>query len=129
MNANTIINLLWFVVIGGLFYFMMRSGGCGHGGRGEDHHDRHAGGDAHPNEVGGSGNGSSAVAHEPAGAAPVDPVCGMPVASTSPVLQRSYMDQTFSFCSQDCMRRFDANPSKYARAQGSGKNHRHAHAC
>lgn len=132
MNANTIINLLWFVAIGGLFYLMMRGGGCGghrHGGRGAHQHGSHEGGNAHANEAKGSSDAVSSVAHETAGVAPVDPVCGMPVASTSPALQRSYMGRTFHFCSQDCMGKFDADPAKYARAPAAAEHSRHAHAC
>ncbi len=129
MNANIITDVLWFAGIGGLFYFMMRGGGCGghrHGSvRG--HHDSHEG--APPADGGRSSGAAPRMSHEPEGAPPVDPVCGMPVASISPALERRYMDQTFHFCSQDCLRKFDADPSKYAHAPGSVEHSRHAHGC
>lgn len=131
MNANIITNLLWFAGIGGLFYLMMRGGGCGghrHGGAGGHQHGGR-GGHAHPDQFGHSSGAPQARPPEPAQALPVDPVCGMPVASTSPALERSYMGQTFHFCSQDCLQKFDADPSKYARAPGSAEHPRRAHRC
>ncbi len=132
MNANTISNLLWFVGIGGLFYLMMRGGGCGghrHGGTGSHQHGSHEGGDARQNDAGGSSSASPGVARQPPGAALLDPVCGMPVASPSPALQRTYMDRSFHFCSPDCMRKFDADPSKYVGAPGPAEHRRHTHGC
>ena len=127
MNANTITSLLWFIGIGALFYFMMRAGGCGahqHGGAGRHQHGSREGGDTHAMSGGPSAGATSVPSHEPAGVPPVDPVCGMPVMSTSPALQRSYMGRTFSFCSQDCLRKFEADPLSYARAQATAE-HRH----
>jgi len=86
---------LWFLVIGGLFYFMMRMGGCGghaHGGRG-----RHGG---HPE--GGSKTGGNK-----------DPVCGMDVEVTDGVMSRQHMGRTFYFCSSPCMEKFDKDPVAY----------------
>lgn len=130
MSANIITNLLWFAGIGGLFYLMMRGGGCGghrHGGAGEHEHGGREG-DAHRDELGHS-SGAHAGPSAPAQAPPVDPVCGMPVARTSTALARSYMGQTFHFCSQDCLQEFDADPPKYARTPGSAEHPRRAHRC
>lgn len=131
MNANTISSLLWVVGAGGLFYWMMRGGGCGghaHGGTGGHQHDDHRG---H-----GSGNTSNtptatspASSHGVAASTVTDPVCRMPVHSVKPELQRSYAGQTFNFCSHDCLRKFDADPAKYATGASSTQNHSHAHAC
>jgi YHS domain-containing protein len=38
------------------------------------------------------------------------------------------MDRTFFFCSQDCLRKFDADPPRYVRAQ-AGTGSRRGHGC
>ncbi len=46
----------------------------------------------------------------------VDPVCGMPVApSTTGDKKSNHGGRTYFFCSEDCKRKFDKNPGKYAR--------------
>ncbi len=118
MNANMLGGLFWLIGGAGLLYLMMRNGG----GCGAHSH----GGGAHGHGHGGEeGAGSQ---HRAPGAPPIDPVCGMPVARVDPALQRSTMSRTFSFCSEDCMRKFDADPAAYARARGDGPRHP-AHGC
>lgn len=41
METGTLSSLLWFIIIGGLFYFMMRKGGCC--GHVHSEHDQHKG--------------------------------------------------------------------------------------
>lgn len=49
-----------------------------------------------------------------------DPVCGMTIDSDSAAGQSQYEGRTFYFCSAECKRQFDANPSRYAgKAQSS----------
>ena len=52
----------------------------------------------------------------------LDPVCKMEVNPASAEAQSEYEGQTFYFCSQECKRKFDANPQQYLddtdRAQG-----------
>lgn len=116
MNANVVTGLSWLVGGAGLLYWMTRNGGCGshsHGSGGRSH--EHGGGDA------------SASAHD-VQEHPTDPVCGMPVANVTPALQRTYMTRTFSFCLEDCLRKFDADPVKYA-GERTSHARRHAHGC
>ncbi len=123
MSPNALANVSWLAGTGVAFYFMTRGGGCGghrHGGAGGHRHGDDGGGGARPME----GAATPASPGEAPAAAPVDPVCGMPVTSIASGLQRRYTDRTFSFCSQDCLRKFDADPSSYLRAQ-AGTGHRH----
>lgn len=128
MTSNALTSVLWFLGVGAVFYLMMRAGGCGAHQHGSDRRHEHEGDEgrsAHPIESG----PTSASPREVAAAPPVDPVCGMPVTSTSSALQRSYMDRTFFFCSEDCLQKFDADPPRHARAQTTtGSGHR-AHGC
>lgn len=128
MTSNALMSVLWFLGVGALFYFMMRAGGCGAHHHGSARRHEHGGDEdrsAHPVESG----PTSASPREAAATPPVDPVCGMPVTSTSSLLQRSYMDRTFFFCSQDCLRKFDADPPRYARALATTEARHRAHGC
>lgn len=40
MTSNAWTSLIYFLVIGGLFYWMMKRGGCGMHAHGHHHHDR-----------------------------------------------------------------------------------------
>ncbi len=42
-----------------------------------------------------------------------DPVCGMEIDSEKAFARREHGGQTFYFCSQDCVSKFDANPHDY----------------
>jgi YHS domain-containing protein len=98
--------ILWLLVFGALFYFMMRFG-CGahmvHGG-----HGGHGSG-------GGTAHGGHAE-HEAQSAAVADlkdPVCGMDVAPASGY-SRHYEGREYRFCSRKCLDSFDAEPARYA---------------
>ncbi len=39
-----------------------------------------------------------------------DPVCGMEIEPPSAFATREHMGQTFYFCSQSCVEKFDADP-------------------
>jgi Cu+-exporting ATPase len=43
----------------------------------------------------------------------LDPVCGMEVNPASAEAQSEWGGQTFYFCSEECKRKFDANPQQY----------------
>lgn len=43
-----------------------------------------------------------------------DPVCGMTIEQSSAAGTSRYQGQTYYFCSTECLRRFEANPAKYA---------------
>ncbi len=44
-----------------------------------------------------------------------DPVCGMDIEEKDAFTTRESMGQTFHFCSQACVTKFDANPHAYVR--------------
>lgn len=86
--------LLWLLIFG-LFFFLMMRFGCGahimHGGHGSD---------------GGHGVGSG-----PQGPGK-DPVCGMDVAADKGY-SKSWSGTTYRFCSRDCLDKFEAAPAKF----------------
>ena len=45
-----------------------------------------------------------------------DPVCGMEIEPLSAFATRQFRGQTYHFCSQNCVTKFDAAPEKYALA-------------
>ena len=101
-------NVIWFLVIGGLFYFMMRRGGGCCGGHDEGGHGNHGDG-ANPGEH--SSNGQPGLLEA---ANTKDPVCGMQVGENETTFSSTHMDRTFRFCSDRCRKLFDMNPNKYA---------------
>lgn len=42
-----------------------------------------------------------------------DPVCGMLIESETATGQSSYQGTTYSFCSTECLRQFEAEPERY----------------
>lgn len=102
MSAGTI---LWLIIIGGLFFWMMRRGS--YGMRGHGGHGGHGSGDAQEGHSGhgqGSGRGTSLMIK--------DPVRGMfvdPQTSTS----SQHMGQNLYFCSSACRENFEKEPMKY----------------
>ncbi len=96
MSGSTI---LWIVIIGGLFFWMMRRGHGSHGVMGQ------GGQGGPPGFGGGTGPGGSQMVK--------DPVCGTFVdPKTSPV-SSWHMGQTFYFCAPACKENFDKEPMKY----------------
>lgn len=93
--------LLWLLIWGGVFYFMMRFG-CGS-------HMVHGGG--HGGHGAGTGGPEGHSGHGAPGAK--DPVCGMDVA-TGNGYSRVYEGREVKFCSRKCLDQFDASPAKYA---------------
>jgi YHS domain-containing protein len=114
VNLDTLKTVLWWLILGGVFFWMMRRGGCGmmahdHGGRrGSD-----AGDDRRLRSESGK---------------PIDPVCGMEVKPAQAVGTRLVDGHTFFFCSQRCLETFDRNPTAYAHGAHEGTSHRHQHA-
>lgn len=98
--------LLWLLVFGGLFYVMMRWGCGAHAVHGHGAHGGHA-------ERGPSAEGAQAgrAVHSTTNAR--DPVCGMTVDGGSSY-HRSYEGREYRFCSEQCRRRFDADPAHYS---------------
>jgi YHS domain-containing protein len=98
-------NIIWFLVIGALFYFMMRHG-CGahiggHGGHGGGH--------------GGSHEGHMGRGEGPTDLSPTskDPVCGMEIEKGQAYAMASRDGRQFYFCSESCQNKFNGEPGKY----------------
>lgn len=83
--------LLWFIIWGGLFYFMMRAGGCGGHGHG---HGSKGGGRLKPGKT-------------------VDPVCGTELDMTDETVIQHHSGQIYYFCSRKCVEKFNKNPGEY----------------
>lgn len=49
-----------------------------------------------------------------------DPVCGMMIDDQNAAARSTYQGKTHYFCSEECKKTFDANPSKYAAGAGAG---------
>lgn len=87
--------LLTFLIIGGLFFLMMRYG-CGA-------HMAHGG---HSNHSGHNSHGADSEAKD------TDPVCGMDV-DMKQGYGKMHDGQLYRFCSRKCLDRFEADPEKY----------------
>jgi len=112
MAGNALSSLLYFLVVGLFFYWMMRKGGCGMHGHGHGGHSH--GGGGHPD--GGMGGATR------------DPVCGMTVDPVRAAGTRVVMGRTFYLCSESCLATFDRDPEGYARrAAGSKESPAHHH--
>lgn len=98
--------LLWFLILGGLFYFMMRFGCGAHGvhGQGVHGHGGHEGQGGHAGHSGGEGKHT-------------DPVCGMTVA-TDQGYGKLHQGTLYRFCSRNCLDKFEADPGKYLESAG-----------
>ncbi|MFQ5901002.1 MAG: YHS domain-containing protein [Thermodesulfobacteriota bacterium] len=94
-------NILYFLVIGVLFYFMMRKGGCGMGMMGHSHS--------------GQGEGHSHGGHTDTSKKDIrkDPVCEMGIEIDHARFISSYQDRTFYFCSESCKSRFEDTPDRF----------------
>lgn len=109
MSVGTI---LWIIIIGGVFFWMMRRGGCGmmgHGGHGGDGGHRSGGGpEGHSGHEQGSRGGGSRMIK--------DPVCGMFVDPQASI-NSQHMGQNLYFCSPACKEDFDKEPTKYMKKE------------
>ncbi len=45
-----------------------------------------------------------------------DPVCGMEIDPQTAFASRQVKGQTYYFCSENCLKQFDASPGKYIKA-------------
>lgn len=105
-------NVLYFLVWGGLFFLMMRMG-CGAHVMGH----RHARG----------GRGDGQRQWLPPDQA-VDPVCGRTIA-TATAKTAVHAGHAYYFCSADCRSAFEADPARFAGAEGSSRPGGHHHGC
>lgn len=92
--------LLWFLILGGLFYFMMRYGCGAHMVHGHGEHGGHA------------GHGGADDEH-------TDPVCGMTVAADQGY-GKMHQGTLYRFCSRNCLDKFEADPGKYLKPASGG---------
>ncbi len=101
-------NLLYFIILGALFYLMIRKGGCGMGmghGHGKQGQDRsHGENHVLPKEA---GDGTKRK----------DPVCGMDVDIDSAEQIHPYNGRTYFFCSETCRAKFVDSPEKFLAAR------------
>ncbi len=95
--------IIWFLVIGAVFYFMMRMGGCGAHGHGG--HPQHGGGVGHG--AGSEGGGAWTV---------TDPVCGAKGPAGTAAASAEHDGKMFYFCSEQCRDRFVQEPRRYLAA-------------
>jgi YHS domain-containing protein len=114
---------LGILVFGALFFLMMRFGCGAHmmRGHGKEAGGAHAGHGAGPDA---STGGQSSPQSLPSPEGGRDPVCGMTVDAGQGY--RKFHDGTsYSFCSKECLERFEAEPGRYPAAQRAPS---HAHA-
>ncbi len=98
-------NILYFLLLAGLFFFMMRFG-CGAHIMGHGH--QHGTTASNSNDH----SGNSKLRLVPPDRA-IDPVCGMTI-QTAGAKSAVYGGQAYYFCSQDCRQKFESNPASYA---------------
>lgn len=93
---------VYFLIVGALFFLMMR-GGCGSHVMGHGHH--HRSGDNRQTAPGGS--------VPPVGPAQVrDPVCGMTIERAT-AKTCAHRGTVYYFCSDQCRSKFEAAPETY----------------
>lgn len=111
MDAEALKSLLWIVVFGGLFFFMMRYGCGAHIGG----HGRHGG---HGKSKGTPDTGAAK-----------DPVCGMTVDPQRAAGASVHQGTTYYFCSTSCRDKFEQAPARYlvAGGQAGGTHGGHHH--
>ena len=90
--------LLTFLILGALFFFMMRFG-CG----------SHVG---HGGHEGGVGGGGPVGPGQQMLAAAVDPVCGMKVDADMGYI-KMFRGKPYRLCSRECLDKFEAEPDRY----------------
>lgn len=111
-------NLLWFLVTGALFYWMMRKGGCGmHGSRSH-------GAGSHGAQQQGESESSG---HQARTGSVRDPVCGMQVDPERPAGMRNINGQNYFLCSTNCLEKFDKEPERYASEARAPESRTHGH--
>jgi YHS domain-containing protein len=113
MNIDTLKSLLWWLVVGVFFFWMMRRGGCGMMAHGRSH----------------SGAPDDGYGEPPRSSSdkPVDPVCGMAIDPKQAVGTRLVSGHTFFFCSTVCLDAFDKNQAAYAHGPHAEASHHHQH--
>lgn len=96
-------SIIWFLIIGVLFYFMMKHG-CGAHMGGHGGHGTHGGHEERGNAAGGTLGASQKVK---------DPVCGMEIDRDQANSMIRKGDRQLYFCSEQCADKFSREPEKY----------------
>jgi YHS domain-containing protein len=109
MDAESIKSLVWILIWGGLFFFMMRYG-CGAHIMGC--HGRHG------------GHGKT---DETAEGQAKDPVCGMTVDREKASAASAHRGKTYYFCSTTCRDKFEQEPEKYVGASAQAGHQQGGH--
>jgi YHS domain-containing protein len=94
-------DVLYFLLIGILFYAMMRWG-CG----------AHMMGGSHGDHSGHSGGKPGEIKERPVD----DPVCGMKLEAVTAGFAEHYRGGLYYFCSVQCQEKFRKNPESYMKA-------------
>lgn len=112
--------LIYFLILGALFFFMMRFG-CGSHVMGHGH--------AHGDTREADGSSASETLRWAPPAKDVDPVCGMTV-ETAKAKSAVQDGRAYYFCSVDCRDKFETDPARYLTAAASApreREHSHVH--
>ncbi|MBL1319907.1 MAG: YHS domain-containing protein [Methylophaga sp.] len=91
-----------FLIIAGVFYFMMRFGCGSHMKHGHGGHGNHSGASDVDNNI--------------------DPVCGMKV-ETEKGYGKLHQGMLYRFCSKSCLDKFDAKPELYLNKEQEEHHH------
>lgn len=109
-------SVIWFLIVGALFFFMMRHGCGGHSGG----HGGHGGGDGcgggHGEERSHEGHevGSEEAGMKVDSATVIDPVCGMEIAPNQAFSMIRKGGRQNYFCSEACAAKFNEDPGRYS---------------
>ncbi|MHB1234032.1 MAG: YHS domain-containing protein [Burkholderiales bacterium] len=116
--------LLYFLLIAGVFFLMMRFG-CGAHVMGHGHGDHGGHGDRNDHDASTAGGGAP-----PPLQSAVDPVCSMSV-DIATAKSSVYRGRTYYFCSAEHREQFEAAPERYAGASAGPANQpkEHSHGC
>lgn len=113
-------NISW-IVLGLMFFLMMRMHGSGAGCCGGHQHsaqprrpDRDSGVESETDSAGTGGNVGITR----------DPVCGMEVNPATAAATTEYKGQSYYFCAAGCKAAFEKNPEKFLQGQDAGHQHR-----
>lgn len=103
-------SIVWFLIAGALFFFMMKFG-CGAHMGGHGGHGGHSGHDGHEARHEGHENVAGEV---PSSLQKVkDPVCGMEIDKDQAYSMVRKGDSQIFFCSEKCSDKFNKEPEKY----------------
>lgn len=115
-------SILWFLILGAFFYFLMMKMGCGmhaHGGHGC--HGSHSGHSGHSSHSGHSGHDEDDSQKAPKMVR--DPVCGMLIEKRRAVQTFEQDGERYYFCSQNCSDSFREEPARYLHAHAEVHGH------